>query len=321
MTTAQQETNSAALRDLAPAELQQRARDYVRGRIRKGEAPTGEEVGERFGMKERWGRIQISAVRDEAARGALRPVPRPNTGTPGTTGTAPARGGMPPGTEAVPGVPAPVRVAITDPQADRPTVSLTRPPRTGTDSGTATGMPRHESGTSGMPVTLGRHAAPPSGTDTAADGTTARRQRWSNWPLLVIGLGAFVAIWGGWVGLGELTGFGPIELLPGIVDGWVVNTAITLPLGMEAYAAFALKVWLAPSPGMSTTARRFAQWSALGALALGAAGQIAYHLMVAEGMKVAPWQITAFVSCLPVAVLGLGAALAHLIHQPAKEAS
>jgi hypothetical protein len=28
----------------------------------------------------------------------------------------------------------------------------------------------------------------------------------------------------------------------------------------------------------------------------------------------APWQITTSVACLPVAVLGMGAALAHLIH-------
>src|SRR5205823_13931904 len=30
------------------------------------------------------------------------------------------------------------------------------------------------------------------------------------WPLIFIGLAAAVAIWGGWVRLGELTGFGPI---------------------------------------------------------------------------------------------------------------
>jgi hypothetical protein len=67
-------------------------------------------------------------------------------------------------------------------------------------------------------------------------------------------------------------------------------------------------VWLSGSvPGR---ARRFAKWSATGALTLGALGQIAYHLMVAtEG----PWLITTLVSCLPVAVFGMGAGLAHLI--------
>ena len=132
-------------------------------------------------------------------------------------------------------------------------------------------------------------------------------------PLLIIAAGAFVAIWSGWVGLGKLTGFGPVALLPGIADQWVINSAITLPLGVEAYAAFAMWVWLSDAP-VSSRARTFAQWSALGALVLGALGQITYHLLTAAGYEQAPWQITAFVSCLPVVVLGCGAALVHLIH-------
>ncbi len=134
----------------------------------------------------------------------------------------------------------------------------------------------------------------------------------SEWPVLLLALPAFVAIWGGWVGLGELTGFGPVNLLPGIGTGWTINTAITLPIGVEAYAAYALRVWLNKDVDRSDTARRFAMWSAIGALVLGALGQVAYHLMTAWGVKVAPWQITTFVSCLPVVVLGCGAALAHL---------
>jgi hypothetical protein len=133
------------------------------------------------------------------------------------------------------------------------------------------------------------------------------------WPVLLLALPAFVAIWGGWVGLGEMSGFGPVRLLPGIADDFVINSAITLPIGVEAYAAYALRVWLS---GLAPTerARRFAQWSAIGSLVLGMAGQVAYHLMEAAGMTVAPWQITTFVSCLPVVVLGCGAALAHLLH-------
>ncbi len=134
------------------------------------------------------------------------------------------------------------------------------------------------------------------------------------WPLLIIALGAFVAIWSGWVGLGKLTGFGPVVLLPGIADEWVINSAITLPLGVECYGALAMWAWLSDAP-VSARARRFARWSALGSLALGALGQVAYHLMTAAGMTVAPWPITAFVSCLPVAVLGSGAALIHMIHR------
>ncbi|MEU6263891.1 ABC transporter permease [Saccharopolyspora shandongensis] len=133
----------------------------------------------------------------------------------------------------------------------------------------------------------------------------------SPWPVLLLSLPAFVAIWSGWVGLGGLTGFGIVHPLPGIADGFALNTAITLPIGMETYAAYALRVWM--SGQVPSRARRFAKWSALGSLLLGALGQIAYHLMKAAGMDAAPWPITALVACLPVAVLGMGAALAHLI--------
>jgi hypothetical protein len=138
-------------------------------------------------------------------------------------------------------------------------------------------------------------------------------RRVATWPILVLAAPAFVAIWAGWVGIGALTGFGEVNLLPGIVanDGWAtLNTAITLPIGMETYAAYALRVWL--SGAGPARARRFAKWSAFGALALGAGGQIAYHLMAADGMTEAPWQITMLVACIPVAVLGMGAALVHL---------
>lgn len=139
-------------------------------------------------------------------------------------------------------------------------------------------------------------------------------QRVVVWPLLVIACSPFIAIWGGWVGLGKLTGFGFVNLLPGIVaDGsWAtLDTAITLPLGMEAYSAYAFYVLL--HPAVSRRARRFAAWTALGAVVLGMAGQTAYHLMTAAGMTAAPWQITTVVSCLPVAVFGLAAALVHMV--------
>jgi hypothetical protein len=133
-----------------------------------------------------------------------------------------------------------------------------------------------------------------------------------SWPVLLLALPAFVAVWSGWVGLGELTGFGVVHPLPGIADGFTINSAITLPVGVETYAAFALRVWL--SGRVPTRARRFAKRSALAALALGALGQVAYHLLEAAGVSRAPWLITTAVACLPVAVLGMGAALAHLIH-------
>ena len=137
------------------------------------------------------------------------------------------------------------------------------------------------------------------------------------WPVTLLALPAFVAIWSGWVGLGQLTGFGIVHPLPGIAEGFAINTAITLPIGVETYAAYALRVWL--SGQVPTKARRFAKYSALGSLALGALGQIAFHLMKAAGMTSAPWLITAAVACLPVAVLGMGAGLAHLIKDTHRE--
>jgi hypothetical protein len=132
------------------------------------------------------------------------------------------------------------------------------------------------------------------------------------WPIFLLALPAFVAIWSGWVSLGELAGFGIVHPLPGIADGLTINTAITLPIGVETYAAYALWVWLSGLAPLA--ARRFARASAIGSLVFGAAGQIAYHLMAAANMTAAPWLITAAVACLPVAVLGMGAALAHLLH-------
>jgi hypothetical protein len=138
--------------------------------------------------------------------------------------------------------------------------------------------------------------------------------RVSRWPLLLLAAPAFVAIWAGWVDLGRLTGFGQVRPLPGIADRFSINTAITLPVGLETYAAYALYVWL--SRAGSTRARAFARFSAIGSLLLGFAGQAAYHLMIARGMTEAPWPITLAVSGVPVAVLGMGAALWHLVHTP-----
>ncbi|MEV6706875.1 ABC transporter permease [Micromonospora wenchangensis] len=133
------------------------------------------------------------------------------------------------------------------------------------------------------------------------------------WPVVLLALPAFVAIWSGWVGLGGLTGFGVVHPLPGIADGFSINSAITLPIGVETYGAYALYIWLSgrvPAPAL-----RFAKWSALGSLAVGALGQVAYHLLEAAGVTSAPWWITTAVACLPVAVLGMGAALAHLVRE------
>jgi hypothetical protein len=120
-------------------------------------------------------------------------------------------------------------------------------------------------------------------------------------------------VWSGWVGIGQMTGFGQVHPLPGLWDSLHVNTAATLPVGVEAYAAYALNAWLSASAAVSFRTRRFARWSAIGSLLLGMAGQVAYHLLAQVGAVHAPWGITTAVSCLPVLVLGMGAALAHLL--------
>jgi hypothetical protein len=135
------------------------------------------------------------------------------------------------------------------------------------------------------------------------------------WPLFLIAAPAAVAVWSGWVGLGELCGFGVIHPLPGIWDALRINTAITLPIGVEAYGAYALGAWLAPG-GAPERVRRFARRSAIGALLLGMSGQVIYHLLAAAHATRAPWPVVVLVSCMPVVTLGFGAALTHLLRAP-----
>ena len=142
-----------------------------------------------------------------------------------------------------------------------------------------------------------------------------------SWPLLILALPATVAVWSGWVGIGQLTGFGEVHPLPGIWDSLHLDTAVTLPVGVEAYAAYALRAWLSASTAVSARTRRFARWSTIGSLVLGMAGQVAYHLLTQARSAHAPWGITTAVSCLPVLVLGMGAALAHMIRADASRNS
>lgn len=136
----------------------------------------------------------------------------------------------------------------------------------------------------------------------------ARRK---SWPLALIGLPAAVAVWSGWVGLGGMSGFGIIHPLPGIIDSFQLNTAITLPIGVEAYGGYALGAWA--DAAMPERVRRFAFRSALGSLCYGLLGQVAYHLLAAAGYVRAPWPVVMLVSCTPVIALGFGMALHQLI--------
>jgi hypothetical protein len=105
-----------------------------------------------------------------------------------------------------------------------------------------------------------------------------------------------------------------VHPLPGLWPSFRLDTAITLPVGVEAYAAYALDAWLTANTHLTARTRGFARRSATGSLLLGMAGQIAYHPLTQAHATRAPCPITTAVSCQPVRILGMSAALAQLIH-------
>ena len=164
-----------------------------------------------------------------------------------------------------------------------------------------------------VPARTGGPAAADRSLAAARPGRTIR-----SWPLLVLAAPAAAEVWSGWVGIAQKTGFGLVSPLPGIWPSLHLDTAITLPVGVEAYAAYALRAWLARDRSISDRTRRFAKRSAICSFALGMAGQVAYHLMAQAGTARAPWAITTVVSCLPVLVLAMGTALAHMLRADAE---
>ena len=113
--------------------------------------------------------------------------------------------------------------------------------------------------------TVGPHAARtagPAGRDRSAMVSSGTRTVRS-WPLLVLAAPAAAEVWTGWVGIAQKTGFGLVSPLPGILPSLHLDTSITLPVGVEAYAAYALRAWLADEHSISGRTRRFAKWSAI----------------------------------------------------------
>src|SRR6266702_5300419 len=153
--------------------------------------------------------------------------------------------------------------------------------------------------------------AGPAAADRSSTSRVDRTVR--SWPLLLLAFPAAAEVWSGWVGIAQKTGFGRVSPLPGIWSSLHLDTTITLPIGVEAYAAYALRAWLASESWISPRTRRFAKWSAICSFLLGMGGQVAYHLLVQAGESRAPWGITTVVSCLPVLVLAMGTALAHML--------
>jgi len=164
-----------------------------------------------------------------------------------------------------------------------------------------------------------RTTGPAGGDQSAAVSSGARTVR--SWPLLVLAAPAAAEVWSGWVGIAQKTGFGLVSPLPGIWPSLHLDTSITLPVGVEAYAAYALRAWLSSEQPVSGRTRRFAKWSAICSFALGMAGQVAYHLLAQAGTARAPWLVTTIVSCLPVLVLAMGTTLAHMLPADADTAA
>ncbi len=284
-------TDTTVIIKQTPAQLaQEDARKLYRESLRAEVPLTGAELGERFERSERWGRDRIAEVKAEA---------QSNPRLPGEVELS----GLPPVAPTPPSLPAELperqeRVAAVaerqEPSAETAEMIMS-PVRVSAE--TAERQTEAQSGTADDEARQERPAK--------------ERKPVQVWPVWLLMLPASVAIWGGWVGLGEMAGFGVVNLLPGIGEGFEVNTAITLPIGMEVYAAYALYVWL--SGRAVGKAKAFAKRSAITSLVVGALGQAVYHVMEAAGVGVAPWYVTAVVACLPVAVLGMGAALAHMV--------
>jgi hypothetical protein len=110
---------------------------------------------------------------------------------------------------------------------------------------------------------LGRHDLVPRPATDGSPAVSSGARTVRSWPLLVLAAPAAAEVWSGWVGIAQKTGFGLVSPLPGIWPSLHLDTTITLPVGVEAYAAYALRAWLAREDWISARTRRFAKWSAI----------------------------------------------------------
>lgn len=173
--------------------------------------------------------------------------------------------------------------------------------------------PVHRSPVQGAPVDGAGTGEGHQPAERGADESGGTLRGWHVAAALVIAVPAFLAVWSGWIGLGEMTGWGERNMLPGLVadGGWAtIHTSITLPIGIEAFGALSMAVWLA-SRNAGGTLPRYAAFCTFGSLALGAFGQVSYHVLTAAGEPAPSW-LVGFVAVLPVIVLGASVGLIHL---------
>ena len=91
--------------------------------------------------------------------------------------------------------------------------------------------------------------APPTGPRSRPAGRTIR-----SWPLLVLTAPAAAEVWSGWVGIAQKTGFDLVSPPPEIWPSLHLDTAITLPVRVEACAAYALRTPEVAQDTVRTTA-------------------------------------------------------------------
>jgi hypothetical protein len=97
------------------------------------------------------------------------------------------------------------------------------------------------------PVPGGPPTGRTSGPAAAAD-LSGPRKTMRSWPLLILAAPAATEVWFGWAGIAQKTAFGLVSPLPDIWPSLHLDTTITLPADVEAYAAYALRAWLATGP-------------------------------------------------------------------------
>lgn len=124
-----------------------------------------------------------------------------------------------------------------------------------------------------------------------------------------VGLGAAILSWAAWTGLAQRCGWTETLHLGDKDSGLTLRLAWITAIIVDVYAMRAFKVWQRSAPWVSESTRFYAQISTFAAIAVGIAGNVAYHVMVLENVSKAPIWVVIPVSALPPLALG---AIGHL---------